>query len=170
MEVSVELHSAETLKQSMLQRFEEKPEGKEYSDEPSVTHCPYLHLQWSTVERKIVESTSLPPRGCMRRAGNVLSAQSCYGGGGEEAPEEVPGLEASENSEQLSDGQPEEKEEVSSGQKPISSFLLIKIHGSDGQKPKEVWVDPRGIVLGRGPQNFTTDLKKVSRSIRKHKF
>lgn len=46
---------------------------------------------------------------------------------------------------------------------PVVSFLLLKIHGNARQESREVWVDPRGIVLGRGPQNSTADLKKVRR-------
>lgn len=49
---------------------------------------------------------------------------------------------------------------------PVTSFLLLKIHGSGRQEPREVWADPRGILLGRGPQNSTADLKKVSYGIR----
>lgn len=46
---------------------------------------------------------------------------------------------------------------------PVVAFLLLKIHGGARQEPIEVWADPRGVLLGRGPQNFTTDLKKVSK-------
>lgn len=45
---------------------------------------------------------------------------------------------------------------------PVTSFLLLKIHGSGRQEPREVWADPRGVLLGRGPQNSTADLKKLS--------
>ncbi|KAL8433490.1 hypothetical protein Efla_005444 [Eimeria flavescens] len=76
--------------------------------------------------------------------------------------------EASEAEETEGDGQPakhvegQAMEEDAEHLQPVASFLLLKIHGSGRQKPREVWADPRGVLLGRGPQNSTAGIKKLS--------
>ncbi|KAL8453724.1 hypothetical protein Emag_001707 [Eimeria magna] len=81
------------------------------------------------------------------------SSGSSSGGGASEASD-IEGRATVEST-------PQDMDEDSEFLEPVASFLLLKIHSGGRQKPREVWADPRGVLLGRGPQNSTTDLKKA---------
>ncbi|XP_026190135.1 uncharacterized protein LOC34619920 [Cyclospora cayetanensis] len=45
---------------------------------------------------------------------------------------------------------------------PVDSFLRLKILANGRNEEREIWVDPRGVVLGRGPHGSTASLRKIS--------
>ncbi|KAL8275247.1 hypothetical protein Esti_000831 [Eimeria stiedai] len=129
----------------------ESEELSESIGHPADSSCAAVSGSSSMATASEGRVTSVGERHCSSSSG------SSSGGGASEASD-TEGLPTTE-------GTSQDMDEDSECLEPVASFLLLKIHSGGRQKPREVWADPRGVLLGRGPQNSTTDLKKAGLSV-----